>query len=183
MKEDFFTVDTYKNILLISGAGRQVGKTAFVCQIISKLKIHQITAVKISPHFHDPTPGLIHLSKGKGWIINKESNQKNSKDSSLYLQAGVYKSYYVQAEKNCLIEMFEKLKNILPENSPVIIESARLLKIIIPGISVYIIKDNSIETGKDKLNSKPNITIISNGKTFIPDSEIIIFDQGWKIRN
>jgi len=43
----------YPNILLVSGNGRNSGKTTLACKIIERFsKDHEITGLKISPHFH-----------------------------------------------------------------------------------------------------------------------------------
>ncbi len=43
----------FNNVILISGSGRNCGKTTVACHIISQLaKMGQVTGLKISPHFH-----------------------------------------------------------------------------------------------------------------------------------
>ncbi|MBN1820914.1 MAG: hypothetical protein JXR31_11670 [Prolixibacteraceae bacterium] len=167
----------FKNVLLISGTGRKVGKTSFACQIISKNKGLSLTAVKISPHFHLPTNGLIKIDEGNGWIISEETNRHSKKDSSLFLQAGAIKCFYIQCEKEKLSTFAENLKKILPANSPVIIESAGLSEIIKPGI--FLLITNNINKSKNNSLS-PDQVIFSTGKKFIPNAESFIFDNEWK---
>jgi len=92
----------FENILLIAGSGRNVGKTTFACKIIRAEKEKQIYAVKITPHFHKPTPGLLEFEKGNNWIIYEETNASTKKDSSLFLQSGAKKSFLIQSEREYL---------------------------------------------------------------------------------
>ena len=56
----------FENILLIAGSGQNVGKTTFACQLIQNVQNQKPIAVKITPHFHKLTPGLIKIAEGKG---------------------------------------------------------------------------------------------------------------------
>ena len=49
---------TIKNLLLFAGTGTKSGKTTMACRIIAKFPELKITAIKITPHFHETTTGL-----------------------------------------------------------------------------------------------------------------------------
>ncbi|TAL59958.1 MAG: hypothetical protein EPN88_16615 [Bacteroidetes bacterium] len=76
------------NLLLIAGTGTKSGKTSIACRIISQFKILNITAIKISPHLHEVTPGLIPLIEKKGYSVYEETNRNTSKDTSRMLHSG-----------------------------------------------------------------------------------------------
>ncbi|MBK8884338.1 MAG: hypothetical protein IPN67_18855 [Bacteroidales bacterium] len=50
---------TIPNLLLIAGTGTKSGKTTMACKIIRQFSELKITAIKITPHFHETTPGLL----------------------------------------------------------------------------------------------------------------------------
>jgi len=43
------------NLLLIAGTGNKSGKTTLACRVIEQFRQSGISAVKITPHFHDIT--------------------------------------------------------------------------------------------------------------------------------
>lgn len=152
-------------LLLISGAGRNVGKTALACQLIEKYKKHlPITAVKISPHFHDLTFFQKMVMHQEGLIISEELDRSSSKDSSRYLQAGAAQAIYVQATEVkvplAYQWMTENLKGL------VICESASLGDQVTPNQAVFV---------RSAVGIKPpawpysyQTTVLSNGN-FIPE--------------
>ncbi|NOR73614.1 MAG: hypothetical protein GQ525_00490 [Draconibacterium sp.] len=164
----------FNNIILIAGNGRNVGKTTLICQIIEAAKTHEIVTVKITPHFHNATLGLIEIEKGSGWIISKETNNSTQKDSSLYLKNGAKKSYYIQAKVEKLDEAFDAIKNQLEKEQLVIIESAALHKIIQPALFIFVLPDGKcIEKEFEPTIKKADLIVVSTGKQFYPTSKKI----------
>ena len=43
-------------ILVVGGSGRKVGKTTVACEIIAATREAQWTAIKVTPHAHEPGP-------------------------------------------------------------------------------------------------------------------------------
>ena len=43
-------------ILVVGGSGRKVGKTTVACEIIAATREAQWTAIKVTPHAHEPSP-------------------------------------------------------------------------------------------------------------------------------
>lgn len=124
-------------LLIISGAGRNVGKTTLACRLIEKYKKHlPVTAVKISSHFHDLSTLQKIVVQQEGLIISEEQDRTSSKDSSRYLQAGAAHAIYVQStsENIPLVHrwMTENLKGL------VICESASLGSHVIPDQAVFV---------------------------------------------
>ncbi|HBS85774.1 MAG: hypothetical protein A2W91_13270 [Bacteroidetes bacterium GWF2_38_335] len=123
----------YKNILLVSGTGRNVGKTTFVRSVIRNFSKHGIVAVKITPHFHNGDPGEILLQNEK-FIIAREHRTETGKDSSKFLDEGAEKVYFIQVLDNHLPEAFFEFLKIEKENPLMVIESGGLRNVLIPGI-------------------------------------------------
>ena len=166
--------EKFENIVLIAGSGRNVGKTTLGCEIIQAAKKQEIVTVKITPHFHEATLGLIEIDKGKGWIISEETNASTQKDSSLFLKNGAKKSYFIQAKEDHLGDAFYAIKNLIPKDKLVIIESAALHKIIEPALFIFILPNGKIIEKEIKPTlEKVDTIVISNGKQFFPSPEKI----------
>ena len=98
----------HPSLLLISGDGRNTGKTSLATSIIQKFAaVSEIIALKISPHFHDLTPGLIPVLSVDDFSLFIDENPDTNKDTSRMLRAGASKSYLLQANKNYLKKGFE----------------------------------------------------------------------------
>ncbi|MBK7710219.1 MAG: hypothetical protein IPJ37_04135 [Bacteroidales bacterium] len=79
---------TIPNLLLIAGTGTKSGKTTMACKIIRQFSELKITAIKITPHFHETTPGLLPVFEKSGYAVYKESERTGFKDTSRMLEAG-----------------------------------------------------------------------------------------------
>ena len=99
----------FPNLLLIAGTGTKSGKTSLACKIIKQFRDLNITAIKISPHFHETTEGLISKSENKGYAIYEETNRETSKDTSRMLNAGAEKVYFAKVWDDQLFEVFKKI--------------------------------------------------------------------------
>ncbi|HKI89348.1 MAG TPA: hypothetical protein VKA38_09990 [Draconibacterium sp.] len=175
--------EKFENILLIAGSGQNVGKTTLACQIIQNVKEQKSTGVKITPHFHNPTTGLIKLAGAKSWKLFEETNTTTNKDSSLLLKSGAHKSYLIQTRPEALTAAFRELQKYLPENQPVVVESATLIEIIDPGFFVVVIPEGKRQKkDMESLLQKADLIVISDGKHFYPPSEKIIFNKKWMLR-
>ncbi len=173
----------YRNILLVSGGQRNVGKTTFICQVIPSVKESGVTAVKITPHFHEVTPGLQPIAESESWCLFKETNTSQEKDTSLYLQAGAKNSFFLQTKKEYIHEAFLELYKYLPNEIPVIIESAGLVDLIKPGLFVVILPDGKCL--KKEIENKlmvADLIVISDGKKFYPEPARVVFENGWTLK-
>lgn len=166
--------EKFENIILIAGSGRNVGKTTFGCGIIRAAKKQKIVAVKITPHFHEATAGLIEIERGNGWNISEETNAASKKDSSLFLKNGAKKSYFIQAKEEKLGDAFDAIKKYLRNEELVIVESAALHKIIEPALFVFILPDGKvIKKEIEPILEKADLIVVSNGKQFFPSPKKI----------
>lgn len=175
--------EKFENILLIAGTGQNVGKTTLVCQILKSEKAKKPVAVKITPHFHKTTPGLIELEKGENWILFEETDTTSGKDTSLYLQNGAVKSYLILAYDEALGIAFSAIKKFLPFNIPVVIESAALINFIVPGLFLMVSREGfQLKEESKTLFNKADLSILSDGKNFTPTIGKIAFEDGWILR-
>jgi hypothetical protein len=139
---------TIPNLLLIAGTGTKSGKTSVACRIISQFPDLEITAIKITPHFHETTSGLLSVSEGKGYAIYEETERHGFKDTSRMLEAGAAKVYFAKVWDNQLFEVFMEIMKSIPEGAPVICESPALRNFAEPGVFV-IMNSKVIHKHKD----------------------------------
>lgn len=148
------------NLLLIAGTGTNSGKTSLACRIIESFPELPITAIKITPHFHETTPGLVLKSEEAGFTVYEETNLDSSKDTSRMIRAGAVKVYLAKVKDNKLFEAFIEIMKEVPEGAPVICESPALRNFVDPGVFI-IITSNVINKHKDikHLQDLPHLKI------------------------
>jgi hypothetical protein len=127
------------NLLLIAGTGTKSGKTSIACRIIEQFRNLNITAIKISPHFHETTQGLNTIREETGYAIYEETNSDTTKDTSRMLHSGATRVYFARVQDNGLKSVFDKIMNMIPEGTPVVCESPALRNYVEPGVFVIMI--------------------------------------------
>jgi hypothetical protein len=137
-----------QNLLLIAGTGTKSGKTSMACRIIEQFKNLNITAIKISPHFHETTLGLVSKSEKKGYSIYEETNRNSTKDTSRMLNSGAHTVYFAKVWDNQLPEVFNEIIKFIPPDVPLICESPALRNIVEPGVFIIMTSD-TINKQKD----------------------------------
>ncbi|MBA4322545.1 MAG: hypothetical protein C0408_06975, partial [Odoribacter sp.] len=146
------------NLLLVAGSGRNSGKTTIVCKLIGQFSNLGVTSIKISPHFHNPSEGLIHFSGKPGFEIYEETNRDTSKDSSRMLQSGAEKVYYIQTIEKKIDEAFSAVYMNIGRGKPLICESPALINYIKPGLFIIMISESGgNQKGIDDLRKFPHI--------------------------
>lgn len=147
-----------QNLLLIAGTGTRSGKTTMACRIIHDLKELKIVAIKITPHFHETTPGLASIERGGGYEVYEETDTGSSKDTSRMLKAGAHRVYFAKVLEDQLLKVFEKITGLIPAGTPVICESPALRNFVVPGVFI-IMTSNTINKEKNisHLQSLPHL--------------------------
>lgn len=160
------------NMLLIAGNGRNVGKTTLACRIIAHLSRQtEVTGIKISSHFHEYAKKPLIEVKGKFVILQEKEHTQ--KDSSLMLQAGASKVFFVMAKREYLHEAFLALNPLLGNNA-VVCESGGLNEIVEPGLFLFVNeKDRPVEKYWH-LETNP-VPVQNNGTDFDMKIESISF--------
>jgi hypothetical protein len=136
------------NLLLIAGTGTKSGKTMMACRIIRDFPDLKIIAVKVTPHFHETTPGLVLISEGAGYVVYEETERNSFKDTSRMLNAGADKVYFAKVWDEQLFEVFNEIMKIIPAGTPVICESPALRNFAEPGAFI-VMTSNTINKHKD----------------------------------
>jgi hypothetical protein len=167
------------NLLIIAGTGNKSGKTSIACRLIEQFRHLEIVSVKITPHFHETTPGLVLISEKSGYSVYEEKNGDISKDTSRMLKAGASRVFFAKVTDNSLVKAFEEIMEHIPEGTPIICESPALRNYTEPGLFVIMtsyLKGNQkdikslldlphVEFNMDYLTANKVIPIsFSNGK-------------------
>jgi hypothetical protein len=123
----------FPNLLLIAGTGNKSGKTTFACRVIEQFRDYGIVAIKITPHFHETTPGLEVLTEKQGYSVFEETDGGTTKDTSRMLRTGADKVYFAKVDDDNLLKAFLEIMKLVPEGTPVVCESPGLRYFIEPG--------------------------------------------------
>jgi hypothetical protein len=137
------------NLLIVSGTGSKSGKTTMVCRIIGQFRDLKPVAIKISPHFHDKTVGLLERASDAGYSIHSETDPDSGKDTSRMLKAGAAEVFLIQVWNANIVKVFNELTGQIPAGTPIICESPSLRNHFEPG--VFILMTAATE------NSRPDL--------------------------
>jgi hypothetical protein len=133
------------NLLLIAGTGTKSGKTSVACRLIEQFPELLITAVKITPHFHETTSGLILIDEGDCYAVYEEKDRSASKDTSRMLKSGAARVYFAKVWDNKLAEVFEKILKMIPDNVPIVCESPALRYFTEPGVFIIVASEKVVK--------------------------------------
>jgi hypothetical protein len=171
-----------KDLLLVTGSGRNVGKTTFICQVIAHQPLKKFGAIKITSHFHEPSPGLIPVLETPNFRIFEETNIELGKDTSRYLRAGAVKSYYIQTDDAHLRDAFNLTSVLFDPDLPFLVESARLRQILSPELFIFIQGTEDIEDPFSiEMREKADITVFSDKQRFSFHPDNIYFNRQWRV--
>ena len=135
------------NLLIIAGTGNKSGKTTMACRLIEQFRSLTVISAKITPHFHETTPGLKLLNTDSGYSIYEETNPETSKDTSRMLRAGASRVFFAKVKEDSLLKAFEEILKLIPQGAPLICESPALRHYVDPGLFI-------VMTSVDKNNQK-----------------------------
>ncbi len=138
----------HKNLLIVGGTKRNIGKTTLIERIIKKFSPeYEIIAFKIKTIY--PNDDLFHgkdnsaLLKTENFRITEEANPKGIEDTNRMLNAGAKKVYKIKVKSNYIGEAFLELEKTTNKNSLIICESNSLRKYITPALYLFVKELNS----------------------------------------
>jgi hypothetical protein len=147
-------------MILLAGNGRNVGKTTFALLIIRHLsKYGDVIGLKTSPHMHDLNNDLEVLIRTSDYVVAEEKGQ-SKKDSSLMLQAGAKRVFFIMAKDENLEQAFSVIAEQL-DAATVVAESGGLSTLIKPGFFFFVKHPKDQITKKHYLKYKP--IMVNNG--------------------
>ena len=175
------------NLLLISGSGRNSGKTTLVCEIIKNISSTKaVYALKISPHFHKLSEKQELLDQQKGFKIFREKDQCSNKDSSRMLRAGAADALYIQCDDLHVAAAFQNVWQLIPKNAPVVCESGSLVKYFKPGLFLLVhhVKNEEIKNAFLRNKQLADHVIDFDGVNFSINVQQLAYDaMMWRFEN
>ncbi len=170
------------NLLLVSGTGRNSGKTLLICRLIEELRNCKPVAVKISPHWHLQDPEGLMLYKEGQLLLMREHNIDGEKDSSRMLRSGASVVYYIQAVSDHLLpEAFDQVLAMVPSDTPIIVESASLSMYYKPGLHIGVGPDAGVQLQKNNALFNNIPVFIREGEHFSPSLSAISWQGKWSL--
>lgn len=168
------------NLLIIAGTGNKSGKTTLACLLIEQFRSFGIISVKITPHFHETTPGLNLLKEGQEYSIFQETSQGTSKDTSRMLKAGASMVFFAKVTDRTLFQAFKDIMEFIPNGAPVICESPALRHYVTPGL--FIIMKLPESDNQKNINDLLALPHVEFNLTFLQECKklpVIFSDGKW----
>lgn len=163
---------TLKNLILVGGGSRNLGKTEFVTGLIKKFKFQKpVIGIKIKTLYPNDSffHGNNHNPLNGNYRITKFSKPENNEDTSRMLRAGAEKVFKIKSKIDFLGEAFHDLLAKEDFSDKIIVcESNSLRDYVVPALFIIIL---SKETGNIKPSAKrlmkyADKIVYSDGKNF-----------------
>jgi hypothetical protein len=173
----------FQNLLVVSGSGRERGKTVLICNIISEWKeLFQVVAVKISAHKHEHRDTFRQMHSGDGFSIWEELTV-SEKDSGRFLSAGAKSVFYLEASDDVVSRAFHFLEQVVNPNSLIICESGSLGRYVNPGVMLFVQQKNErITEEKAQLKKLSHKTIYTDSwEISSPATFLSVKERAWHL--
>ncbi len=171
------------NMLMVGAAGRNLGKTTFICRAIERLsKTQSVVAIKVTAF--DDVDGEIDVAAQKcqtyktlegRFMITQEAEGSDAKDTHRMFHAGANSVYWLRTLKSALREGMDALLNqmradgIALETDCIICESNSARKAVEPGLFLIV-----RQAGDD---FKPSCTEVYDEA----DRIVLFHGDGWDV--
>ena len=173
-----------KHLLVVAGAGRNVGKTDSICRLIRHFSgIYSIYALKVSAIYPDET--LYHGDHSDdtyGGVLFEEKRTDSSKDTSKMLLSGAQKVFYLRGDGTEIQQGFEEFMKKSQDADLIICESNSLHEYVTPGMHVLIASsDKAMKPRARLIVDKVDLILYSSEATKSVDCSSIKYSvsKGW----
>ncbi|MFV0436867.1 MAG: hypothetical protein ACK5PS_05680 [Desulfopila sp.] len=171
-------------LLIVGGTGRNVGKTACVCEIIRKISPRfEVFALKVSAVF--PDEKKFHGAHDRAQAtsgLTEEICRDGGKDTMRMLQSGAKRVFYLCSDGRSIADGFRDFLQKVPAAAAIVCESNSLYEVVRPNL-LLVVKGT---TGPVKPRAIPQLeradmVIVSDGKSGFPELTRLDFDvvKGW----
>jgi len=177
-----------KNLLIVGGTGRNVGKTECICRLIAKVApMHDLYALKVSTvlpdeeMFHGRHAGDDCLS-GR---LAEEFRHTGTKDTIRMLRAGAKRVFYLRSDGVDIKKGFQEFLHTIPAGAAIICESNSLGDIVEPALLLVVkARDGEVKPRALPQLARADLVIISDGQSGFPQLESIEYGMvtGWYLR-
>ncbi len=185
-------MQTRENVLLIGGAGRKAGKTAFACRVMSGIAARRaVIGVKITPFHKDEfsannTNGTADQSgRADSVILIEEKTASPSTDTGRMLEAGAQKAFWLRAREENLEEGIRALFVRIPEEACVVAEGNSARKVLQPGVFLLLRRtaDAEIKNSYTALLPLADRAVLFDGSKWdLPPEDCLFIDGSWLLR-
>jgi molybdopterin-guanine dinucleotide biosynthesis protein A len=184
-----------KNVLLIGGAARDVGKTAFACRIIERSAPDvDVVGIKITvsgggdrddrDRHGGPAAGKDH-SPGDRYRILEDPIPSDNTDTGRMLEAGARRSYWLRATREYLEEGIEALFRLLPDDACVVAEGTSARTVMEPGAFIVLRKkdDPAMKDSCAAVVHLADKTAVFDGRSWdFPPEDCLFLEGEWMVR-
>lgn len=176
-----------KNLLIVGGTGRNVGKTEFVCQLIAKVSCKtDLYALKVSAvHPDEELYHGSHAGDGSFSQLTEEFRTIGNKDTIRMLRAGAKRVFYLRSDGAGIAKGFYEFMNAVPEGGAIVCESNSLGDAVDPALLIVVKATAGLVKPRAVSQlARADLVIISDGRSGFPQLEKIDYDMaaGWYLR-
>lgn len=132
-------------MLMVGAAGRNQGKTEFICRVISMQRDNlPVTGIKITAFDGDLTQGKDYLNLQGNFLVTREVLADGEKDTHRMCRAGAESVYWLRTKRSHLTDglatLFQGMERdgINPETACLIAEAVCARSVIDPGLYLII---------------------------------------------
>lgn len=176
-----------KQLLVVGGTGRDVGKTEFVCKLIEKIAANRpVFALKVSAIFPDEElyHGT-HTTEEEQRHLFEETRLTTRKDTSRMLRAGAKRVFYLRSNDEGIQAGFDEFVKKVPEQAVLISESNSLGQFVKPALSIMVKSVNGpIKQRAVAQLKSADLVIVSDGSSGFPELKLISYSDhsGWQLQ-
>jgi hypothetical protein len=185
------TAVTFPNMLLIGSSGRRCGKTRLATTLIENNRRRaEMIGLKVTT-IEKKDGTCPHGNKGCGicssmegdFLILEEKEKSLEKDTSLLLDAGAQKVFWLLVLEEALDRGAKELLKHIPRDAAVVAESNRLRLAVEPGLFVMLINPGTkIKPSAKRVLSRADLIIKTDGNNFkFPIDTIRYSSRGWNV--
>ncbi len=176
--------ETLKNLIIVAGAGRNVGKTELACGLIRKFSMHaEIYGLKVSA-IH-PDEGIFHgdhANLDSGTDLVEETRHDLDKDTSRMLRAGAARVFYLQGDDQRIRAGYLRFQSLIPVGAAIVCESSSLWKYVQAGLLVLVKSAHTeVKARAVEIEKNASLVVESDGVSGFPELDRISFSasRGW----
>lgn len=145
-------------IVVVGGSGKDVGKTALVCALISALREFEWTAVKITAHDYGPAE---ESSSPTQVVVCEETEPGEETDTARYLAAGARRALLVTRFE--AVVPLDEIREALGEDRNVIFESNRIVGVLKPDVCVALMGGQERKPSFERVLTLADAVLIVRG--------------------
>lgn len=173
-----------RELLIVGGTGRDVGKTELVCRLIAAFgDRYPIYGLKVSAIYPDELQHHGHHTKDElRGSLYRETNAETHKDTARMLRAGAREVYYLREDGAKIGEGYALFRELLPAGALVVCESNSLAGIVRPALHIVVRgADGFVKPRAMAQLNRADVVVVSDGRSGFPELELIdIVAGGWR---